>query len=312
MASIDHFNLRAFDLNLLVAFDAMMRDRSVTKAAARLKIQQPAMSHNLSTLRMLMGDELFVRVGNVMKPTAKAEALSAHVSRILEQTQSIIQATDRFEPARAERTFRLGFSCDELLLVPELSLSLEACGRGLKILAQRVPDEQVGDYVDEGVIDLAIGCYALKPARYRSTPLLEQNLVCCYKPELLGISAELDLKGYLSTRHAMVSQQNSMQGCLGSLLSDAGYEVNAVVAVPDYLTAFSAAAAAPLVVTAPRQIAARYAGLFDLAVSPAPVNVKPPSISMIWSARSDHEPSIVWLRQRIMDAVKQDGSVATA
>lgn len=69
MSSIDHFNLRSFDLNLLVAFDALMRERSVTKAATRLKIQQSAMSHNLGTLRILLDDELFVRVGHVMKPT---------------------------------------------------------------------------------------------------------------------------------------------------------------------------------------------------------------------------------------------------
>ncbi|MDP4032634.1 MAG: LysR family transcriptional regulator, partial [Pseudorhodobacter sp.] len=75
MTSIDHFNLRAFDLNLLIAFDALMTEGSVTKAARRLKIQQPAMSHSLSTLRVLMQDDLFIRVGQVMQPTARARGL---------------------------------------------------------------------------------------------------------------------------------------------------------------------------------------------------------------------------------------------
>jgi DNA-binding transcriptional LysR family regulator len=305
MATINHFNLRSFDLNLLIAFDAMMRDRNVTKAAARLKIQQPAMSHSLATLRMLLGDELFVRVGNVMQPTAKAEALAEQVARVLEQTQSLLQATDGFDPAQAEHTFRLGFSCDELLLLPDLSSRLEARGSGLKISAQRAADEQVGNDLDEGVLDLAIGCYAPKPARYRSRHLFEQKMVCCYKPELLRRSAPLDLEGYLAGRHVVVSQLDGMQGCLGGLLAEAGYKVNVVVSVPDYLTALAAAVTAPLIVTVPRQIAARYAGMFGLAADPAPVDLKLPAVAMIWAARSDREPSVEWLRQQIVATVEQ-------
>src|SRR5260221_4305207 len=70
MRSIDHFDLRSFDLNLLIAFDALMEERSVTRAAARLRVRQPAMSHSLSVLRMLLQDELFVRDGSIMRPTA--------------------------------------------------------------------------------------------------------------------------------------------------------------------------------------------------------------------------------------------------
>jgi LysR family transcriptional regulator, mexEF-oprN operon transcriptional activator len=89
MKPIDHFNLRSFDLNLLVAFDALIKDRSVTRAAARLKVQQPAMSHHLSTLRMLFGDDLFIRVGNYMQPTVKAEAIAEGVAQILAGAQNL-------------------------------------------------------------------------------------------------------------------------------------------------------------------------------------------------------------------------------
>lgn len=305
MAAINHFNLRSFDLNLLVAFDAMMRDRNVTKAAARLKIQQPAMSHNLATLRMLLADELFVRVGHVMQPTAKAHALSEHVSRVLEQTQAILRGNNSFDPGTADCTFRIGFSCEELLLLPELSSGLEQLGPGLKIVAQRVLADQVGNELDQGVIDLAIGCYAPEPARYRSVHLFEQRLVCCYKPEHFNASAPLTLTRYLSARHAVVSQRDGMQGCLGSQLSAAGYEVNAVVAVPDYLTALAAVAAGPLILTLPHPIASRYASMFGLTISPAPVVLELPSVSMTWSTSTEGDPSLEWLRQQVLDTVKQ-------
>src|SRR3974390_1947397 len=96
MKNINHFNLRSFDLNLLIAFDALMKDRSVTKAAARLKVQQPALSHHLSALRVLLDDELFIRVGNDMQPTAKAEALADGVAQILAGAQALILAQDTF------------------------------------------------------------------------------------------------------------------------------------------------------------------------------------------------------------------------
>jgi LysR family transcriptional activator of mexEF-oprN operon len=96
------------------------------------------------------------------------------------------------------------------------------------------------------------------------------------------------------------------------MLSAAGHHVNVVVAVPDYLTALAAAVTAPLVVTLPLQIAVRYAGMFGLKVDPAPVALKLPAISMIWSARSDREPSIEWLRQQIVATVKKSDGVARA
>ncbi len=73
--TVDHFNLRSFDLNLLLAFDALMQELSVTRAATRLRIRQPAMSHALSNLRMLFDDELFIRNGHVMEPTTRAKTL---------------------------------------------------------------------------------------------------------------------------------------------------------------------------------------------------------------------------------------------
>lgn len=97
MTHIDYFNLRSFDLNLLIAIEALMKDRSVTKAALRPKVQQPTLSHHLASLRLLLDDELFVRVGNHMQPTAKAEALADA------SNPSRPSTTSRFRPATSPR-----------------------------------------------------------------------------------------------------------------------------------------------------------------------------------------------------------------
>lgn len=299
---IDHFNLRSFDLNLLIAFDAMMKDRSVTKAATRLRIQQPAMSHNLSTLRLLMGDELFVRIGNRMQPTAKALALSEQVSYLLAQTQTIILAHERFDPATSERVFRIGFSCEELLLLPELGLALEQAAPGLKVMAQRVLTDQIGKALDDAAIDLAVGCYPPQPTRYHHSLLFEQKLACCFNHQFMTLGEPLTLDAYLAGRHVFVSQDDDLNGCIGSMLTNAGHQLNIVMGVPEYLTALAAASAAPLVVTLPLQIAQRYAATFGLSTRRVPIDLALPPIHLIWSTRSASDPAVEWLRGQVVES----------
>jgi DNA-binding transcriptional LysR family regulator len=239
-----------------------------------------------------------------MQPTAKALELSESVARILEQSQSIILTKNGFNPSTTERTFRIGFSCDELLILPELSSTLSNLGNGLRIVARRALADQVGRDLDSDTIDLAIGCFAPSPSRYRRLELFRQELVCCYKTDLVQAPMPLDLRSYLSLPHAVVSLQHDLEGCFVGLLSNAGYHVNATVSVSNYLTALTTVASAPLIVTLPRQIAERHASVFGLAFCAAPVALELPPVSMIWSAQSDNDPSIDWLRQQIATIAK--------
>src|SRR5258708_22458420 len=108
MRSIDHFDLRSFDLNLLIAFDALMEERSVTRAAARLRVRQPAMSHSLSVLRMLLQDELFVRDGAIMRPTARALNIAPAVRSTFRQMEGNFRWEEAVDPSRQDPTLRPG------------------------------------------------------------------------------------------------------------------------------------------------------------------------------------------------------------
>jgi LysR family transcriptional activator of mexEF-oprN operon len=300
MTALNHFNLRSFDLNLLVAFDALMRERNVTRAAARLRIQQPAMSHSLATLRMLLDDELFVRVGHVMQPTPRAEALGEQVAHILTQAQRLIEASESFSADTAERTFRIGFSSEELVLLPLLSQALEATGPGLRLVALRMPATQVAEELDQGSLDLAIGCYGAMPSRYRTRELFRQELACCFNPRFWG-SEPLDAERFLAARHVTVSPVNGLDGC-SSQGGEQECQLNAALIVPDYMTALATAAASPLLVCVPRHVADRYAGTFGLSVCAAPTQVSLRPVSMLWSARNDGECGAKWLRLQVMAA----------
>jgi len=300
MQDIDHFNLRSFDLNLLIAFDAMMREKSVTLAAAKLKIQQPAMSHSLSTLRMLFEDELFVRVGNVMQPTSKAQAISAQINSALTEVQKVIAASHTFYPEQEEKSFTIGFSCEELLLLPDIVHAVTAAGQGLKVATSSVADDQIGRALDDGVIDVAIGCRLLPAGRHQRQALYRQNLVCCYNADLLKFSGGLTREEYLTARHAFPGQMDGLQGCLGSFLRESGILVDAAVAVPGYMSLLATVAKSPLLATLPANIADRYAGMFGLATCAAPLDVLLPAISMMWSARRSTDAANVWLRNQIV------------
>lgn len=299
MASIDHFDLRSFDLNLLVAFDAMMEERSVTRAAARLKVQQPAMSHSLSTLRVLLQDELFVRVGQSMQPTERARTLAPQVRGALQQLQETLRRADRFDPRTQDRVFRLGFTRElELLVMPDLAARLRQDAPNIRLLSREVDRDVVHHLLDEGLLDLAIGCFDAGASRHRSSPLFEQTLACCFNPRLLDLAVPVDPDAYLRTPHALVTLKDSLQGCLDEALEAAGVQLNVVMAASDFLPILSLVAAAPVLTTLPGRMARRYAPVFGLAVSPLPLELRVPAASMLWSARTDRDPGAEWLRDQ--------------
>ena len=118
---IDHVNLSRVDLNLLTALDALLTERSVTRAAARVGLGQSAMSHNLARLRRLFDDELLTRGADGMRPTPRALALADPVRIALTQIEALVTRTEDFDPRTAERVFRIGLpDSSEVLLGPQL------------------------------------------------------------------------------------------------------------------------------------------------------------------------------------------------
>lgn len=310
MTTIDHFNLRSFDLNLLVAFDALMAEGSVTKAARRLKIQQPAMSHSLSTLRVLLQDELFIRVGRIMQPTARARSLAIPVRQALRQAQLALTGGESFDPTTEERTFRVAMSPEiELLLIPDLAARLRRLAPGIKVLARVFPSDAMEPSLEDGSIDLAVGCTYTKTSRRSFEKLYETGMACCFNPGLMALSSPVSLEDYLSAEHSTISQNETLQGCIKEALEIAGVELNVVAAAPGYMSVLSAAQISPVIATVPARIAERYAPLLGLQVSPLPLSLSFPSVSMVWAKHADGDAANGWMRQQIRDSLACNGIV---
>ena len=304
MDNIDHFNLRSFDLNLMVAFDAMMQELSVTKSAEKLRIGQSAMSHNLSTLRMLLQDDLFVRVGQKMQPTAKARALAGPVRTALSQAQNALQASDCFDPATAERVFRIGVTGEmEMILLPVLLRHLQIHAPGTKLLSRTITTDSVDPMINNGEIDLAIGCKSPLQSGYFGEVLFNSEVACCFNPNLLKLSRPLSREDYLASRHAVLSQTGNVAGCVGDALQGLGINLNVVMAAPDFMPLLAAARNAPIIATVPCRIATQYAPLFGLSFCQMPIEVGFPPVTMNWAVWTDKDVGLVWLRDQIRTVI---------
>lgn len=311
MTSIDHFNLRSFDLNLLVAFDALMSEGSVTRAARRLKIQQPAMSHSLATLRVLLQDELFIRVGQVMQPTAKARGLAVPVRHALHQAQLALQGGGDFDPATEERTFRIAMIPEiEMLLLPELAARLRRTAPGIKVLARGYVSDAAEPSLEDGSVDLAVGCTYAKTSRRLFETLYETEVGCCFNPALVPIANPVSREGYLSAQHAVISQNESLHGCIKQALEMAGVGLDVVIAASGFMPVLAAAQGSPVLATVPLRIAERYGPLLGLTVSPVPFALSLPPVNMVWAAHADADPANAWLRQQIRDCLACSGMSA--
>ena len=157
--------------------------------------------------------------------------------------------------------------------------------------------------LDEGVIDLGVGCYTKGGNRHRHRQLFEQSLMCCYNRDLLPLDGPLDRDTYLALEHVLVSQKDAIEGCLDSALDKLSVKLNVAMAAPEFLTVLAAAKMAPLVATLPARIIRRYASTFGLMESPVPLDLEVNPIAMVWTAHSDREPAAEWLRTQVAASI---------
>jgi DNA-binding transcriptional LysR family regulator len=170
-------NWRAFDLNLLVVFDAVMQDRSVTRAGRRIGLSQPAMSHALNRLRDFLKDELFVRTPTGMRPTPRAERLAALLRQALRQLQRALQP-ETFVPATADRRFSLAINNYAAVVVaPSLVTAVSTAAPSVHLDLRPSGTLDIIECLDRGDLDLAIGSLDRFGERFACTPLLEDEFV---------------------------------------------------------------------------------------------------------------------------------------
>ena len=300
---IDHANLARLDLNLLVALDALLAERGVTRAADRVGLGQSAMSHNLARLRALFGDELLTRGPEGMRPTPRALALAEPVRAALAQVQALLSRDEAFDPRTAERTFRVGLpDSTEVLLVPALLARLCEEAPGVHLRLHNIDPSRLLDDLDADRLDLAVGMgtFPQGQAHHKQRLLLTETYLCMFNAERAGVSAPITLEDYVRLPHVLTSLRPGERGVVDDALAKLGLKRTVVLTTPRFLAVPFLVARAPVVVTMHSRLARLFAAELDLSLSPPPVELQEVAVSLIWHASYDRDPAHAWLRGEIV------------
>ena len=295
--NIDEAKFRRLDLNLLLVFSAMLRERSVTRAASKLFLGQPAVSAALSRLREATGDKLFVRGASGMEPTARALQLAEQLKPALESIEAAFFRPSDFDPATAEHTFRIRLSDSlEIALFPPLMERLHETAPGLRFSFRGWSSKQAREELDDGLIDLAIGVFDSDVPRYSRISLGVETFATIYNPALVPIEPPLTLDDYVKYPHLLTSFSGDMTGIIDEMLDKAGgLKRTVLLSTPRFLGLPYYLQAAPYLASMPLAVAKLFARDFGLAISPTPLPVDSIEISVLWHARSDSDAALQWL-----------------
>jgi DNA-binding transcriptional LysR family regulator len=294
--TIDHANLARLDLNLLVALDALLTERNVTRAAARVGLRQPAMSHNLARLRTLFGDELLTRGPEGMRPTPRAAALLDPVRGALAQVQTIVSRPEAFAPNTDERMFRIGLPDSmEVLLMPAVLAYFCAAAPGIRLRFHTTGEpEQILEDLDAGRLDAAMSRSDLTQRL-----LLSADFLCLYNAALVQVSQPITLDEFVAYPHVLTSVRQRERGVVDDALAKVGLTRTVALTTPRFLVVPFLVRAAPVITTMHGRLARLFANELGLSLSVPPLILPLLDISLLWHASYDHDPAHVWLRQTL-------------
>lgn len=304
-------NFAAFDLNLLRVFDALMRERSATRAGENIGLSQPAVSNALKRLRLTIGDDLFVHDGNHMVPTARAEAIAGPIRDALANVERALSSVEQFDPAEADGLFTLyGADFFSTLAVPPLFSRISATAPGISLRLLESATGGVESLLRDDVIDAALERAMPVPDWVSSMPVLHSHyLVIAAKGHKeigeAGIRPgdRLPLDLFCSLPHALRSSDGSMSGIVDDALHQSGHARKVVLALPHFHSVAVAVSQSGLVATLPDQIVAFAAGGLDIDFFRPPVELAVQELHLYWHSRNNDHPAHCWLRQQILDTL---------
>jgi DNA-binding transcriptional LysR family regulator len=309
MMNMQAMHLEGLDLNLLVALRALLSERHVTRAAARIGLSQPAMSHALSRLRELLGDPLLVRAPSGMKRTARAEAMAEPLERVLEDLGRVLASPAPFDARTSTRKFRIATDdYMELVLFPKLlprfwSEAPSADLRLANLLASAHED------LAEGRIDFALGVHGTLggpvPRGIRSERLVSDRFVCVVREDHPVIKKRLSLEDFIALPHALVAPRGVEGGVVDVALAKLGKARRVAVTIPHFLVAPHMIRETDLVLTLAERVAKSLAPLLGLKQIAPPLEVPGFSMSMMWHERQHVDPAHAWLRTMMAAVAKK-------
>jgi LysR family transcriptional activator of mexEF-oprN operon len=305
-------NLNAVDLNLLIAFDALVAERSVSRAAARLGVTQPAASHALKRLRYLFKDELLARGPHGMQPTGRALSLHPAVQSVLAEIHSIVSTGHAFEPAKTSRTFRLSMSdAMSVEALPSIARRIRREAPNIDLTISTSGPQESCRRIADNEIDLAIGVIPHVPKDLASREFYRDTLICVADKRNKRLKkGRMDLQDYLDSPHVTVARDGDTGIQVDEILDSMAIPRRIAITVPHYLSVPSLIRGTDLVAHTRQRLISVFRMSSDLIVFPVPLPMKVPELEFIqvWHKRYEGDPGHRWLRDLVLDAVRPNSA----
>ncbi len=316
MASRPPISFRTLDLNLLRVFDEVMAERSLTRAAHKLALTQPAVSNALRRLRASLGDELVRRAGQGVEPTPQALALWPSVRQALRQLQTAL-VPQGFEAASATSTFVLAMAdATAAELMGGLAIRLQEAAPGVSVRVVPLTTRDPRRLLAEGTADLALGYFPAvltdltaraqtgEPVNFAHQRLYAGEYVCVMRKGQPLAEGPLTLDAYCAARHLLVSFSGRPYGYVDEALSSLGRQRRIVLTVNQFFTAGRVVVNSDLLTVLPWHFVPTTGMGEQLVVRQLPLEVPPVHVEALWHEGRHEQPAHQWLRQQLLEVAQ--------
>lgn len=297
-------NLRRIDANLLITLRALLLEKHISRAAARLHKSQPAVSHALAHLRKIFDDPLLVRHGGKLELSCKARELLPPLSAALEQLEGLLGLPD-FDPMQTQKTFRLAMSdYGAQVILPALVQKLRALAPGIKLSVTQASRDAMLAGVNDGETDIALGVFpTLTVEDLRHHVLFTEAFSSVADAASIPANGGLPLTSWLARPHIAVNMHPGTENEVDLALRGAGLSRNIMVSLPHWSVANELICGTDLILTVARRNLKNLNP--RLRTFEPPVVIEPFEFLQVWHKRRDDDPAHQWLRQLIIQIAKQ-------
>lgn len=289
--------LRSVDFRLLLAFEALISERHVSRAAAAVGLSQPAMSHALAKLRQQFQDPLLARTSTGFEPTPKALELIEPVREAIRQVNRLFSEGSTFDPKTSSEGFaiRMG-DMNEVLFLPPLLRRLEKAAPGITVTVQHLPPSETVRALEASAIDFAVSALIKHSKSVHSLELARDRMVCVMRKGHPAAGGRLTTRAFLALRHLRIVQSAGDVRFVEEALFNRGLRRKVMATTPHWLAASYLVESSDLVTALPESMVRRLNADRRFAVCPLPVGGSEFSWRLYWHRRYDARPAHQWMR----------------